>query len=131
LRAPTVLVLAQVLALSLSPAQNVAELAKYVVFAKACLVKWSPQVPVVVVVAWALLLSLHVPSVQVKVGFHLVSRTPLMFLVESTPDKQCVSLVAVLLVLAEETLAICMCMSLLPNMHVLHAKKMTLFAYFH
>jgi hypothetical protein len=88
-------------------------------------------VHVVVVVAWARLLLLRVPSVQVKVGFHLVSRTPLMFLVESTPDKQCVSLVAVLRVLAEETLAICMCMLLLPNMHVSHAKKMTLFAYFH
>jgi hypothetical protein len=54
-----------------------------------------------------------------------------MFLAESTLGKQCVSLVAVLLVRAEETPAICMCMSLLRNIHDSHAKKMTSFAYFH
>jgi hypothetical protein len=101
------------------------------VFAKACLVKWSQQVHVVAVAAWALLLLLLVQSVRAKVVHRLESHTPLMFLAESTPDKQCVSLVAVLLVRAEETLAICMCMSPLRNMHVSHAKKMTLFAYFH
>jgi hypothetical protein len=37
----------------------------------------------------------------------------------------------VLLVLAEETLAICMCMSLLRNIHDSLAKKMTSFAHFH
>jgi hypothetical protein len=90
LRALTVLVQAQVLALSLSPVQNVAELAKYVVFARACLVRWSLLVHVAAVVAWALLLSLRVQSVQAKVAFHLASRTPLMFLAESTLVKQCV-----------------------------------------
>jgi hypothetical protein len=122
---------AQVLALSLSPVQNVAGQAKYVVFAKACLVKWSLLVRVAVVAAWALLLLLRVQSVQAKVAHRLVSHTPLMFLVESTPVKQCVSPVAVLLDLAEEMLAIYMCMSLLRNIHVSHAKKMTLFAHFH
>jgi hypothetical protein len=90
LRALTVLVQAQVLALSLSPAQNVAELAKYVVFARACSVRWSLQVPAVVVAAWALSLLLRVQSVQAKVAFHLASHTPLMFLAESTLAKQCV-----------------------------------------
>jgi hypothetical protein len=131
LRAPTVLVLVQGLAHNLSPVLNVAEQAKYVVFVKACLVKWSLLVHVVVVVAWARLLSLHVPGVQVKVGFHLVSRTPLMFLAELTLARQCALLVAVLLVLAEETLAICMCMSPLRNIHDSLAKKMTSFAHFH
>jgi hypothetical protein len=56
LRALIVLVPAQGLALNLSPVLNVVEQAKYVVFAKACLVKWSLLVRVVVVVAWALLL---------------------------------------------------------------------------
>jgi hypothetical protein len=89
LRALIVLVQAQVLALSLSRAQSAVEQAKYVVFARACLVKWSLLVHVVAVVAWALLLSLRVQSVQAKVEFHLVSRTPLMFLAESTLAKQC------------------------------------------
>jgi hypothetical protein len=35
------------------------------------------------------------------------------------------------LVLAEETLVICMCMSLLRNIHDLPVKKMTLFVTFH
>jgi hypothetical protein len=121
----------QGLAHSLSPVLNVAEQAKYVVFARACLVKWSLQAPVGVVAAWALLLLLRVQSVQAKVAHRRVSHTRLMFLVESTPDKQCVSLVAVLLVLAEEMQAICTCMLLLRNTHDSHAKKMTSFAYFH
>jgi hypothetical protein len=54
-----------------------------------------------------------------------------MFLAESTLAKQCVSLVAVLQVRAEETLAICMCMSLLPSILDSFAKKMTLFVTFH
>jgi hypothetical protein len=56
LRVPTVLVLVQGPALNLSPVLNVVEQAKYVVFAKACLVKWSRLVHVVVVAAWAQLL---------------------------------------------------------------------------
>jgi hypothetical protein len=131
LRALIVLVPAQGLALNLSPVLNVVEQAKYVVFAKACLVKWSLLVRVVAAVAWELLLLLRVQSVQAKVVFRLVSHTQLMFLVESTPDKQCVSLVAVLLVLAEEMQAICTCMLLLRNTHDSHAKKMTLFVHFH
>jgi hypothetical protein len=131
LRALSVLVRAQVLALCPLPAQNVAELAKYVVFARACLVRWSLLVHVAAVVAWALLLSLLVQSVQAKVAFHLASHTPLMFLAELTLAKQCVLRVAVLLVLAEETLAICMCMSLSRNIHDSLAKKMTSFAHFH
>jgi hypothetical protein len=107
------------------------EQAKYVVFVKACLAKWSLQVHVAAVVAWALLLLLRVQSVQEKVALHRASRTPLMFLAESTLGKQCVLLVAVLLVLAEETLATCMCMSLLRNIHVSFEKKMTSFASFH
>jgi hypothetical protein len=90
LRALTVLVRVLGLALSLSPAQNVAELVKYVVFARACSVRWSLQVRAVVVVAWALLLLLLVQSVQAKVAFHLASHTPLTFLAELTLAKQCV-----------------------------------------
>jgi hypothetical protein len=131
LRALIVQVQAQVLALSLSPVLNVAELAKCVVFARACLVKWSLQVHVAVVAAWALLSLLRVPSAQVKVAHHLVSRTQLMFLVELTPDKQCALLVAVLRVLVEETPVICMCMSLLRNILDSLAKKMISFAHFH
>jgi hypothetical protein len=119
------------LALNLSPAQNAVEQAKCVVFAKACLVKWSLQVHVAAVAAWAQLLLLHVQSVQAKVAFRLVSHTPLMFLAGSILGKQCVSLVAVPLVLAEEMQAIYMCMSLLRNIHDLHVKKMTLFVTFH
>jgi hypothetical protein len=48
-----------------------------------------------------------------------------MFLAESTLAKQCVLLAAVLLVLAEETLAICMCMSLLHSTLASHVKMMT------
>ena len=107
------------------------EQAKCVVSAKACLVKWSLQVRVAAVVAWALLLLLRVQSVQAKVVFRLVSPTPLMFLAESTLAKQCVSLVAVLLVLAEETQAICMCTLLLRSILDSFVKKMTLFVIFH
>jgi hypothetical protein len=131
LRALTVLVRALGLALNLSPAQNVAELAKCAVFAKACLVRWLLLAHVAAVAAWALLLLLLVQSVQAKVAFHLASRTPLMFLAESTLVKQCVLLVVVLLGLAEETLAICMCMSLSPSILDSLAKKMTLFVVFH
>jgi hypothetical protein len=119
------------LALNLSPAQSAVEQAKCVVFARACLVRWSLLVHVAAVVAWALLLLLRVPSAQAKVAFRLVSRTPLMFLAELIPGKQCVSLVEVLLVLAEETLAICMCMSLSRSILDSFAKKMTLFVTFH
>jgi hypothetical protein len=109
----------------------VVEQAKCVVFAKACLVRWLLLVRVAVVVAWALLLLLRVQSAQAKVVFRLVSRTPLMFLAESTLAKQCVSPVAVLLVLAEETQAICMYTLLLPSILDSLAKKMTLFVIFH
>jgi hypothetical protein len=125
LHALIVLVLALGLALNPSRVPNVAEQVKYVVFARACLVKWSLLVHVAAVVAWALLLLLRVQSVQAKVAFRLVSHTPLMFLAESTLAKQCVLLAAVLLVLAEETLAICMCMSLLRSTHASRAKTMT------
>jgi hypothetical protein len=125
LHALIVLVLALGLALNPSRVPNVAEQVKYVVFARACLVKWSLLVHVAAVVAWALLLLLRVQSVQAKVAFRLVSHTPLMFLAESTLAKQCVLLAGVLLVLAEETLAICMCMSLLRNIHDSFAKMMT------
>jgi hypothetical protein len=53
LHALIVLVLALGLALNLSRVPNVAEQAKCVVFAKACLVKWSPQAPADVVAVWA------------------------------------------------------------------------------
>jgi hypothetical protein len=53
LHALIVLVLALGLALSLLHVLNVAEQAKCVVFAKACLAKWSPQARVGVVAAWA------------------------------------------------------------------------------
>jgi hypothetical protein len=113
------------LALNLSRVQNVVEQAKYVVFARACLVRWLLLVHVAAVVAWALLLLLRVQSVQAKVVFHLVSHTQLMFLAELIPDKQCASLVAVLQVLAEETQAICMCILLLRSILASFAKKMT------
>jgi hypothetical protein len=120
----------QGLAQNLSPVQNVVEQAKYVVFARACLVKWSLQAHVAGVLAWALLLLLRVQSVQAKVAHHLVSHTRLTSPAESTPVKQCVSLVAVLLVLAEETRVICMCMSLLRSILDSLAKKMTSFVHF-
>jgi len=53
LHAQIVLVLALGLALSLLHVLNVAEQAKCVVFAKACLAKWSPLARVAVVAAWA------------------------------------------------------------------------------
>jgi hypothetical protein len=53
LHALIVLVLAQGPALNLSRAQSAVEQAKCVVFAKACLVKWSPQAPAGVVAVWA------------------------------------------------------------------------------
>ena len=88
LPAPIVPVLELDLILNLSRVPNVAELAKCVAFAKACLAKWSPPVPVDVVVAWAQLLLLHVQNALVKVAHRRVSRTQLMFLAESTLDKQ-------------------------------------------
>jgi hypothetical protein len=92
-----VIVLVPVQGLTLNPlrVQNVVELAKCVVFAKACLVKWSQQAPVAAVAAWAPLLLHRVQSAQVKVVHRLVSHTPLMFQVESIQVKQCVLLVAV------------------------------------
>jgi hypothetical protein len=53
LHALIVLVLALGLALNPSRVPNVAEQVKCVVFAKACLVKWSPQARAGVVEAWA------------------------------------------------------------------------------
>jgi hypothetical protein len=89
LRVPIVRVLVLALALNLSLVLNVVELAKYAVFVKACLVKWSPQARVAVVVAWAQLSLVRAQSVQAKVVHRLVSHTQLMFLEELTLDKQC------------------------------------------
>jgi hypothetical protein len=88
LPAPIVPALELDLTLNLSHVPNVVVLAKCDVFAKACLAKWSPPVPVDVVVAWAQLLLLHVQNALVKVAHRRVSRTQLMFLAESTLDKQ-------------------------------------------
>jgi hypothetical protein len=54
-----------------------------------------------------------------------------MFQAELTPDKRCALLVAVLLVLAEETLAICMCMSLLRSTLASRVKMTILSVTFH
>ena len=78
LRALIVRARARALARNLLRVQNAAEQAKYVVFAKACLARWSLQARVAVVVAWALLSLLRVQSVQAKAAYRLVSRTPLM-----------------------------------------------------
>jgi hypothetical protein len=88
LSAPIVLGLARALARNLLRVQNAAEQAKYVVFAKACLAKWSRQARVAVVVAWAQLSLLRVQSVQAKVAHRLVSHTPLMFREELTQVRQ-------------------------------------------
>jgi hypothetical protein len=88
LSAPIVRVLVLALAHNLLRARNAVEQAKYVVFVKACLVKWSLVVHVAVVAAWAQLSLLRVQSVQAKVGFHLVSRSPLMFREELTQVRQ-------------------------------------------
>jgi hypothetical protein len=131
LHALIVLVPALGLALNPSRAPNVAEQVKCVVFAKACLVKWSPQAPAGVVVAWAQSLLRRVQSVQVKAVHRLVSHTQLMFRAESIQVKQCALLVAVLLVLAVETTEICMCMSLLRSTLASHVKMTTLSVTFH
>jgi hypothetical protein len=88
LSAPIVRVLVLALAHNLLRARNVVEQAKYVVFVKACLVKWLLVVHVAVVVAWAQLSLLRVQSVQAKVVHRLVSHTPLMFREESTQVRQ-------------------------------------------
>jgi hypothetical protein len=85
---------------------------------------------VVVVVAWAQLLSRHVQSVQVKVAHHLVSRTPLMYLAESTLVRQCGSLVGELLALVAAMPETYMCMLQLLSTRDLLGKKMTLYMCF-
>jgi hypothetical protein len=131
LHAQTALVLALGLALNPSRVPNVAEQVKCVAFARACLAKWSPQALAGVVAAWAQSLLRHVQSVLVKAVHHLVSHTPLMYLVVSILARQCDSQVVALLVHAAAMQVICTCMLQLLNTRDLFEKMMTLFVTFH
>jgi len=90
LRLRALIVLALELGLTLNQLRvpNAVEQAKCAVFAKACLAKWSQQVRVVVVVAWAQWLLLHVQSAQAKDAYRRVSPTQSMFLAELIRARQ-------------------------------------------